>query len=231
MLWQISHPELASPEVYERYDAVFVASDRFAELMAADVAVPVRPLHQATDPGRFHPQPGPAHEVLVVANWRADRRLIADLLPTDRRVAVYGRGWTVEHVGPGVVIGGPIANDELPRYYAGAAILLNDHAAGMRREGFMSNRLYDGAASGTLVVTDALDGVGPEFDGGVLVYRDREQLRSIVARYLADPTLRAATSWKARQAVLARHTFDHRVRVLLDAARPILAARVARDSP
>ncbi len=43
ILWQISHPDLATPELYERYDHVFVASDRFAERMAGRVAVPVTP--------------------------------------------------------------------------------------------------------------------------------------------------------------------------------------------
>jgi hypothetical protein len=61
ILWQISHPDLATTELYERYDHVFVASDGFAARMARLVAVPVGPLHQATDPERFRPEPGGPH--------------------------------------------------------------------------------------------------------------------------------------------------------------------------
>ena len=58
LLWHISHPDLATAELYEKYDHVFVASDSFARRMAALVDVPVTPLHQATDPERFHPHAG-----------------------------------------------------------------------------------------------------------------------------------------------------------------------------
>jgi O-antigen biosynthesis protein len=54
-LWQISHPDLATPESYDRYDHVFVASDAFAARMAPLTRVPVTSLHQATDPERFRP--------------------------------------------------------------------------------------------------------------------------------------------------------------------------------
>jgi GT2 family glycosyltransferase len=49
ILWQIGHPDLATRELYERYDHVFVAPDLFAVELAERVSVPVTPLPQATD--------------------------------------------------------------------------------------------------------------------------------------------------------------------------------------
>jgi len=224
VLWQVSHPELASAALYARYDRVFVASEPFAALMAGQIdAVPIEVLHQATDPARFHPATtGTSTEILVVANWRPGRRIMADLLPTTHQVTVHGRGWPEAELPAGIKVTTPIPNEELPAAYASAAILANDHAPGMRREGFPSNRLFDGAATGTLVISDRVDGIDALFDRGIPTYRDGPELRALVDRYLADASLRRTTAERARAAVLASHTFAHRARTILDAATPVL---------
>ncbi|MEO8229229.1 MAG: glycosyltransferase [Chloroflexota bacterium] len=227
VLWQISHPDRASVELYERFDRVFVASDGFARWMQTQVRVPVSPLHQATDPERFRPEPrGPSHELLLVANSRGTRRhILEDLLPTTHRLAVYGRGWTEERLDPSVVAGESIANDELGGYYASAAIVLNDHWTDMQREGFLSNRLYDASAAGGFVISDDIEGLEAEFDGGIVAYRDREELGRLIDHFLGYPEERRALADRARAVVLARHTFDHRARELLDRIEPLLAQR------
>ena len=224
VLWQISHPELARPDLYERYDTVFVASDPFAARMAELVAVPIVPLHQATDPDRFRPTAGgPAHELLFVGGWRqAGRRVLEDLLPTNHELAVYGGRWTPELIDPRYLAGGAIPNEDLAAHYAAAAIVLNDHWAGMRREGFLSNRLYDASAAGAFVISDDVEGLAAEFDGGVVGYRDRAHLAALVDRYLADPDARREHADRARAAVLGRHTFAHRARRFMDAVEPLL---------
>jgi hypothetical protein len=225
VLWQISHPELARAELYDRYDVAFVASDPFAVRMAARTSTPVKPLHQATDAERFRPTPGgPVHELLFVGGWRqAGRRILEDLLPTDHDLAVYGGRWTPELIDPRHLAGGSVPNAELPAYYGAAAIVLNDHWAAMRREGFLSNRLYDAAASGAFVLSDQVVGLEAEFDGGIVGYRDRDELRSLIERYLADPDARHEHAQRARQAVLERHTFDHRARRFIEVVEPLLA--------
>jgi glycosyltransferase involved in cell wall biosynthesis len=226
VLWQISHPELARTDLYARYDAVFVASDQFAARMADRVGVPVHALHQATDPERFAPRSGgPSHELLFVGGWRqAGRRILEDLLPTDRDLAVYGGRWTPERIDPRHLAGEAIPNTELPAYYGGAAIVLNDHWAGMRREGFLSNRLYDASAAGAFVITDHVDGLESEFDDGIVGYRDRVELHELIDRFLADPEARNEHAERARRAVLDRHTFDHRARRFVELVTPLLPA-------
>jgi spore maturation protein CgeB len=227
VLWQISHPELARPDLYDRYDLAFVASDPFAAVMAGQTAVPVRPLHQATDPGTFHPTPGgPQHELLFIAGWRpGGRRILEDLLPTERRLAVYGGRWTPERIDPAHLAGGAIPNPDLAAYYGAASIVLNDHWAGMRREGFLSNRLYDASAAGAFVISDDVEGLEAEFDGGVVGYRDRRHLHDLIEHYLEHPAERRERSERARAAVLDRHTFAHRARTFVDAVTPLLRQR------
>jgi hypothetical protein len=230
LLWQISHPDLATPELYERYDHVFVASDPFAARMAPLVSVPVTPLHQATDPERFRPEPGgPRLELLYVANSRGvRRRIVADLAGTGHDLAVYGRRWTPDLLDPRFLRGEGIANADLGRFYGSAAIVLNDHWDDMRDEGFISNRLYDVLASGGFVISDHVTGIAEEFDGAVPTYRLRDELEPLLSRYLADPSERRRLAERGRRAVLERHTVDERVRTIESIAGPIVAARPDR---
>jgi len=215
ILWLISHPERADDDKLARYDLVYVASDAFADILRDRLDVPVRPLHQATDVARFAPSAGaPSRDLIFVANWRPGRHVLEDLLPGDRDLLVFGRGWTPDRLDPRYLGGEHIPNVELGGWYGSSAIVLNDHWASMRREGFISNRIYDAAATGALVISDDVVGLDGEFDGGVVGYRDRDHLRQVIDQYLADPVLRQATGERARAAVLERHTFHHRVEAI-----------------
>jgi spore maturation protein CgeB len=86
----------------------------------------------------------------------------------------------------------------------------------MRTHGFLSNRLYDALASGAFVISDAASGIDDEFDGAVATYTDRNDLRALIDRYLADPEARRAMAETGRNAVLARHTFEHRVERMIE---------------
>jgi GT2 family glycosyltransferase len=229
VLWNISHPELVTPEFAGRFDTVFVASRRFAETLAAQVVVPVLPLHQATDPDRFRPTPGgPDHELLFVANSRRTRRPIVDALtPSPFDLAIYGGDWYPELADPGDVRGEVVPNEELPAWYAGAGVVLNDHWPEMREHGYISNRLYDVLAAGGFVVSDELEGLEEEFDGAVVTYRDREDLLDSIGRFLADPEARRAHVQRGRRAVLERHTFGHRVATITEVIAPLLDAQPA----
>ncbi|MGH3441967.1 MAG: glycosyltransferase family protein [Nitriliruptorales bacterium] len=227
VLWNISHPELVTPELVERYDLAFTASDRFAAEFADKLTVPLTVLHQCTDPERFRPEPGgPHHELVFVGNSRrVRRRIIDDLTPTPHDLAVYGRDWTRDLVDPKYVKGELIPNRVLNRHYSAADIVLNDHWDDMREWGFLSNRLYDALACGAFVVSDHVDGIEEEFDGAVVTYRDPMELREGIARYLADPDARKEKAERGRKIVLERHTFAHRIDTILGAVGPLVRAR------
>lgn len=229
VLWQISHPDLASAELYDAYDLAFVASDPFAWRMAGLAHVPVAALHQATDPDRFRPGgDGPSHALLYVANHRPDRPIIDWLLPTDHDLAVYGRRWRENGLDSRFLRGDHIENDDLYRYYGSAAIVLNDTWADMRGAGFIPNRIYDALACGAFVLSDAIDGLDAEFDGAVVAYHDRDDLRAAVDRYLADSAARRELADRGRRLVIGRDTFADRARSLVEAIEPRLAARPTR---
>ena len=231
VLWQISHPDLASSTLYGAYDHAFVASDAFAAVMAESSAVPVEPLHQATDPERFFPDPtGPRHDLLFVANYRPNRPIIDWLLPTERDLAVYGNGWDKHGLDARHLRGGHIPNEDLRRFYSSASIVLNDTWDDMRAAGFISNRIYDALACGAFVLSDDVPGLTDEFDGGIAVYCDKAGLREAIERYLDEPARRREAAERGRSAVLERHTFERRAAALLAVIEPLLAARPAQLS-
>ena len=152
---------------------------------------------------------GPHHELLFVANSRGvHRRIVDELAPTDHDLAVFGGRWTPDLLDPRYLRGDGIPNEELATYYSAADIVLNDHWSDMAEQGFISNRLYDAAASGAFVISDNVEGIAEEFDGGVVTFETGEELHALIERYLADPEARAAHAARARAAVLARHTFE-----------------------
>ena len=191
----------------------------------------VVPLHQATDPDRFRPEPqGPRHELLFVGSSRGvRRRILADLAGTTHEVAVYGGGWTDELLAPHRLAGEWIANDELRRWYSSAGIVLCYDYDDMRDEGFISNRAYDALASGAFVISDRVPWIEAEFGAGLVTYGDPAELHGLVERYLDDPERRRREAAIGRATVLARHTFAHRAKTILDEVARLPGAPAAGD--
>ena len=228
VLWQISHPDLATPELLAAYDLVYVASAAFSARVHELTDRPVATLLQATDPARFAPPdppqtPGP--DLLYVANQRADRPVVDWLLPTEHDLAIVGQGWEETEAVQPYWRGGRIENRDLAAAYAGASIVLNDSWDDMRREGFIPNRVFDALAAGGFVLSDDVVGLAEVFGDAVPVYRDGDELRDAIARSLADPATRAERAARGRDIVLAGHTFDHRAARLIEDITVVLLAR------
>ncbi|WP_058729021.1 glycosyltransferase [Curtobacterium oceanosedimentum] len=227
VLWVISHPDLVTPAELARYDLRFAAGPVWAERVGAETGLAIAPLLQATDPERFHPgavAAGTPHDVdtLFVGKTRAVfRPVVRDAVAAGVDLAVWGEGW--EGLLPdGVHRGVFVANEALPALYRRARVVLNDHWDDMARDGFVSNRLFDAAASGALVVTDPVPGVEALFRGAVRTYATVDDLRALVTagEQLSDDD-RAARGAR----IGAEHSFTARAEVLLDAVRRLRGAR------
>ncbi|HXE43951.1 MAG TPA: glycosyltransferase [Conexibacter sp.] len=220
VLWNISHPDLLTTAECDAFDLVLTPSARHAEQLAAATCTPVEVLEQATDPIVFFPETDPAHvrELVFVGNSRGIfRPILRDLLdgrPPRRDLAVWGQGWG-GLLPDGLLAGEHLPNEQVRRAYASAAIVLNDHWDDMREQGIVSNRVYDALACGALVVSDHLAELEERFSDAVVTYRTPEDLRAQIDALLADPAQRAERAARGRAAVLAGHTFRHRVDALL----------------
>lgn len=220
VMWIISHGDDVSDEELDGNDLVLVASSVFADRLRERTSTPVHVFHQATDPVRFRPRWRDARraagEVVVVANARFPyRRAPRWLMQLGWDFELYGANWdrlpekqfvTSEYV----------PNDELSDIYATAGVVVADQWDHMAAEGFVANRLFDVAASGGFVVSDEGCGVREVFGDLVPTYGSREELDELLTRYTVDVRERERLSAAAMRLVRAEHTFDARVKTLLD---------------
>jgi GT2 family glycosyltransferase len=227
LLWVISHPDLVTAGEASAYDRVFAAGPQWAQRFTAATGVAVVPLLQATDPARFHPDPavaGTGEPVLFVGNSRGVfREVVRDLLAAGVDVGIYGAGWE-RFVDSRHVRARLLPNDELPGAYRSAGVVLNDHWADMREEGFYSNRLFDAAASGARVVSDHIEGTERLFGGLVRTYRTADELVTLV-RNVSALFPGVAERAELAERVGREHSFDERASVLLKAAVEVVGNR------
>ena len=221
LLWVISHPELIEAGELADYDAVFAASNSWGDRAL------ITPLLQATNPQRFNPRvaaPDTGAQLLFVGSTRGSfRPIVKDAFAIGAELAVYGVGWE-EYLAPEQICADFLPNSDLPRAYAGAGVVLNDHWPQMAAAGFLSNRLFDAVATGARVISDPASGLEDVFGAAVRTYEGTDELRALLT---GDRDLvfgdRAARLAAADQ-VARLHSFDARARVLIDRARSLRVA-------
>ncbi|WP_148615314.1 CgeB family protein [Nocardioides rubriscoriae] len=219
LLWVISHPDDVTDGELAEFDVVFAAGTTWAARHG------VTPLLQCTDTTRFHPDVGdadPEGDVLFVGNARGGPRpVVTAALDAGVPLTVVGTGWAALGV---EAAADRVSNLDLPAAYATAGVVLNDHHADMRAQGFVSNRVFDVLAVGGRLLTDPVAGLAETLGTDVPTWRTPAD----VAR-LARPPYDAWPGPQERRAlaerVVAEHSFDARAATLLGAARAHLDSR------
>ncbi|WP_295592752.1 glycosyltransferase [uncultured Methanobrevibacter sp.] len=217
IMWNISHPDMISIEEYEKYDYIFISSEKYANKIKNKVDTNVSSLLQCTDPEVFYPEfdESIANEILFVGVTRGVyREIIKDTLKTNHDISIYGRGWE-DYVNEKYIKGLFIPNNELHKYYSSCKILLNDHWEDMREEDFPSNRLFDALACGTFVISDKISSADTLFEGSIVTYDTVGDLNKKINYYLTHEDERIKIAEKGREIVLENHTFDKRVSEIL----------------
>jgi GT2 family glycosyltransferase len=222
LAWLISHPDMLRRDEASSYDRLFAASVTWADRMSKAWSIRIDPLLQATDPTLFHPdraRPDSGHPVLFVGSSRRKLRpIVRDAIDAGLPLAIFGREWQ-GLVPDSYVKAEYLPNDAVGEAYRAAGVVLNDHWGDMRVEGFVSNRLFDAAASGARIITDEVTGLGDIFGRSVQVARTRAEL----ARLASAPDLDSVFGDdQERRGVAARihaeHSFVARAQQLLDTA-------------
>lgn len=216
IMWNISHPDMVTNDEYASYDKVFIASSYWTDQISKKISSSVDTMLQCTDVGRFR-EPNEEDkkkyhkQLLFVGNSRGSlRKVIEDLLPTNLDLSVYGKNWN-KLIPKKYLKGKYIRNDELHKYYGSADILLNDHWDDMRVKGFVSNRIFDGLASGAFIISDNVQDMGRIKDF-VQTYKTREELNDSISYYLKNPVKRMKKIQNSMEYVQQNHTFHDRAK-------------------
>ena len=220
LIWLISHPDKTSEQELKKYDAVFVASEKYCEHLINQGLCQSSTLLQCTDPSRFYRRDRselPKHELLFVGNSRRVMRTIAkEAQLANIPIDIFGKDWE-NLVTKEWVKGATIKNSNLPDYYAGAEVVLNDHWDDMKEKGFVSNRIFDALACGTPVVTDEVPGIPEDLRSACHLFHDAESLKQAIQsarnmRNNAPDELKQIAETTRRL-----HSFDNRVERILKA--------------
>lgn len=230
MEWVISHPDLVDAAELASYDAVFAASVSWSAATTARTGVPVTPLLQCTDPALFHPGRADgedaATDVLFVGSSRGVyRTAVRSAVAIGAPLTIHGVGWE-QFVDPAAIASTFVANADLGRLYASASVVLNDHWEDMRRDGFVSNRLFDAAAAGARVVSDDVVGLPDDLGALVRFFHDEDELRRLLDE--RDTLFPAADERRAlAERVGVAHSFDARAVTLAETAARLVRERSA----
>ena len=233
LMWIISHPDDVTAEEVAANDATYAASVVWSAERSAEWGLPITPLLHCTDAARFHPglaEPESGPRTLFVANSRHELRpSVAAAIESGTPLTVFGTGWhSWLPAGQVRVAGDWVDNDDLPALYASAGLVLNDHWPDMRKEGFVSDRIFDVLATGSRVLSDDVAGLHDVLGDLVRTWRDHADF----ARLTTEPFERhypdAATRLELANRVVAEHSFDVRARTLLDAALELRSRPRAR---
>lgn len=217
IMWNISHPEMILTKEYEKYDYIFISSEKYANKIKNKVNTNVSSLLQCTDPEVFYPEfdESITNEILFVGVTRGVyREIIKDTLKTNHDISIYGKGWE-DYIDEKYIKGKFIPNTELHKYYSSCKILLNDHWKDMLEEDFPSNRLFDALACETFIISDKIPSADTLFEGSIVTYDTVEDLNKKIDYYLTHKDERIKIAKKGREIVLKNHTFDNRVSEIL----------------
>ncbi|MDB2407836.1 glycosyltransferase, partial [Jannaschia sp.] len=224
----ISHPDRVTDAEYAGYDHVFVASDIYAKHLRKRGLTHVEVLHQATDATLFGtvqpPETRRAAPVFVGNSRREYRTMVKWCVERGVPLDLYGGGWDGV-LPPGYLRARSVSNADLPALYAGHVLLLNDHWDSMRDNGFLSNRLFDGSAVGTPILTDPVAGLEAVFGDTIATASEPDAFAATITACLDDPAPFLTRAARAREIVLGAHTFDHRAATLAAAVDRIAMAR------
>jgi spore maturation protein CgeB len=92
-------------------------------------------------------------------------------------------------------------------------------------KGAVNQRVFDVPACGAFLLTDAQDQLADLLEPGreMAVYHDLNDIPGQISRWLGDASARRRMVRRARQRVLAEHTYEHRLARLLEIMREAFA--------
>lgn len=149
------------------------------------------------------------------------RHAVLSAVAASCHLQIRGPGWNGAPRDLPVRGRGPVRTSRFAQVVRGAAISLGAHAVSEQareRGGGSSNRMWKVMGCGGFFLGAHVDGIEAFANDGehCAWYRDPDHAVALVRRYLADPDARARIARAGLAHALARHTYAHRVALLLE---------------
>ncbi len=236
----IAHMDLSG------YDGVLAFGEAVRErYLALGWARRVFTWHEAADVRVFQPREwrGERRDLVWIGNWGDDERtreLHEFLLEPARALGLsvrvhgvrYPESALRELAASGAEYAGFLPNYHVPRVFAEHKVTVHVPRGPYVRAlpGIPTIRVFEALACGIPLVSAPWNDVEGLFrPDDFLRARDGDEMRSLLARVLADADLARALSASGRETILKRHTCAHRVDELLDIAGRLGARNIRQE--
>ena len=204
------------------YDRVFVSSSDVAARLTGGLTPEPIVLPLAADPSIYRPIRSKDQyraNVVFAGTATARRETLLSML-VEFGLALWGPGWRNTSLRD-YCRGEVPSTEDYVRAYGGASVAINiHHTAGSNgtHESHLNQRLFEVASIGVPQVVDARRHLETHFEPGrdILVFQDAEELRRLVEAALQDLPAAEQIGASARREALSRHTYMHRMRVVLE---------------
>lgn len=179
--------------------------------------------------------PRPARECSVEVSFVGSRyglrsRWIEDLLQRGIRVECFGHGWP----------NGAVSDMRLREIIRNSAITLNFSEPGLLMRGGRADRshqikarIFEVPGLGGFLLTEGADGLFEYYprDKEIVVFDGIDDLEKKIRYYLRNPEERDAVATAAFERTKAFHTYEQRLRVILEEAERLRAGKKASFRP
>jgi spore maturation protein CgeB len=216
------------------YDLCFAGNSTMVKENLAYGNTTMRLLRYACDPEIHCPVPVTDEErrhygndVVFMGSWYPERESLLETLD-EFDLGIWGAGWEKLHRNSPLrkrLRGGQLQPTEWRKIYSSAKIVLNIHygfnSPDKRYVSQAANRVFEILGCGAFELTDDTPDVRAVFEDGkhLATYSTVEELKEKLRLYLNDPLQREAIARAGRNEVLAKHTYDHRMREILSLIR------------
>ncbi len=199
------------------------------------------PIYNAADPEVHHPvaaDPRYAADLSFLGNRLPDREHrvgmflidVARRMP-EKRFLIGGSGWNGADLPANVRVLGHVSTSEHNAFNGSARAVLNVSRESMAAYGFSpATRVFEAAAAGALMITDAWEGIDHFFTPGreILVAQSGADVESYLDRISAEEA--RAIGDAARVRCLASHTYETRARDMDAILRALVSGSAARGA-
>ena len=203
------------------YDIVLASSQYACDYLEKQTGVEVNLFYIATNHLRFTSDPSLRNQkyesdYCFTGSYWNSKRDIEKLNPNNLPYTfkLFGHGWK-EHPAFKNYWFGLVQYLDLPKVYASTKILIDDANHVTKSWGSVNSRVFDGIASGALVITNSQKSSDEGFRGRLPVYKSVDELYKLIDYYLKHEDERIKLTNELRFMVLERHTYQIRADQLI----------------